>query len=252
MSCASPSPRRASRLYPLLGGVARRAGVGSWNARTRKPTPPLTRHKEETCPPNSQVNAGHVSSFPPKRGWGEGEACRSRSAGFQPASGQDGRSPRKRGRPQGRGNGTGRGNPCGCPASYAAHVLEECGLPARKRPGWPLSQGAPEDTTVSQRPGIRGEGLSPSPLGRGYRKKRPLFGLIRRERPMNGSDGRPAHILPDERGPAWRQRIVNGAQYLIFPAHKSSKLPNDDSTSGGKRGGVFDFAVATLRPNGGG
>ena len=203
---------------------------------------------------------GQVFNSPPKRGWGEGEAWCSRSAGFQPASGQDGRAPRGRltedttvsQRPGIRGEGLSTSPPWrgGRRPGWVPETAQ-CADPPR--PFDKLRTGAPRHKEETCPPNSLNAGhVSSFPPKRGYRKKRPLFGLIRRERPMNGSDGRPAHILPDERGPARRQRIVNGAQYLIFPAHKSSKLPNDGSTSGGKRGGVFDFAVATLRPNGGG
>ena len=78
-------------------------------------------------------------------------------------------------------------------AQYAAHVLEESGLPARKRPGWPLSQETPADTTVSQRPEIRGEGSggvgSGTPVS--PEKPTPAFGHPSRE-----GMGRSRSLLP--------------------------------------------------------
>ncbi len=51
---AAPLQGGDRKNHPLSGGVAHRAGVGSWHVSTKKPTPPLTRHKEEACPPTAK------------------------------------------------------------------------------------------------------------------------------------------------------------------------------------------------------
>ena len=70
---SSPRSARASRpqkTIPSREGWPQ-AGVGSWNVSPTKPTPPLTRHKEETCPPTAQQRR---DTFPLSLQGGDGEA----------------------------------------------------------------------------------------------------------------------------------------------------------------------------------
>ena len=69
----------------------------------------LTPAQRGSVSSNHQVNAGHVSSFPPRRGWGGGNAVWCKEEVCRSVAGGQG-----------------------------------CGLPARKRPRWPRSQGGQE------------------------------------------------------------------------------------------------------------